>query len=191
MSRKVHADIEREEIKATDAVNMVHAAVCPAPQSGGEHFRRLWSTGKITPPRRPGAPRSSSNTSAISGKRRAVRFRFPPSKEDGVRLMTVHAAKGLEFGHVAILRGSSTSFPCPYREPLVDFPRELRPLALGAQRQSTQRAGRAASFLRRDDPRRRHAGDLREAGHGQRIRGPPSSCASSWMRPLTAVLAYA
>lgn len=40
--------------------------------------------------------------------------------------MTAHAAKGLEFGHVAILRGSSTSFPCPYREPLVDFPRELR-----------------------------------------------------------------
>ncbi len=40
--------------------------------------------------------------------------------------MTVHAAKGLEFGHVAILRGSSTSFPCAYHEPLVDFPQELR-----------------------------------------------------------------
>lgn len=51
---------------------------------------------------------------------------LPPNKEDGVRLMTVHAAKGLEFGHVAILRGSSTSFPCAYREPLVEFPQELR-----------------------------------------------------------------
>ena len=49
-----------------------------------------------------------------------------PNKEDGVRLMTVHAAKGLEFGHVAILRGSSTSFPCAYREPLVEFPQQLR-----------------------------------------------------------------
>ncbi|HVM92686.1 MAG TPA: ATP-dependent DNA helicase [Terriglobales bacterium] len=51
---------------------------------------------------------------------------MPPNKEDGVRLMSVHAAKGLEFGHVAILRGSSTSFPCAYREPLVEFPQELR-----------------------------------------------------------------
>ncbi len=40
--------------------------------------------------------------------------------------MTAHAAKGLEFQHVAIVRGSSISFPCPYREPLVAFPAELR-----------------------------------------------------------------
>lgn len=45
--------------------------------------------------------------------------------EDAVRLMTVHTAKGLEFGHVFILRAMSPSFPCGYREPLVEFPREL------------------------------------------------------------------
>jgi len=46
--------------------------------------------------------------------------------ENAVRLMTVHGAKGLEFPHVLILRANSNSFPCPYRETLVAFPRELR-----------------------------------------------------------------
>ncbi len=46
--------------------------------------------------------------------------------EDAVRLMTAHSAKGLEFDHVFILRAVSNSFPCSYREPLVEFPRELR-----------------------------------------------------------------
>ncbi len=48
------------------------------------------------------------------------------SKDDNaVRLMTAHAAKGLEFVHVFILRASSPSFPSPYKEPLLEFPREL------------------------------------------------------------------
>jgi DNA helicase-2/ATP-dependent DNA helicase PcrA len=46
--------------------------------------------------------------------------------EDAVRLMTVHAAKGLEFDHVSILRAYKGCFPNNYREPLVAFPRELR-----------------------------------------------------------------
>lgn len=45
---------------------------------------------------------------------------------DAVRLMTAHAAKGLEFEHVFIIRAHSPSFPLPYREPLFEFPRELR-----------------------------------------------------------------
>jgi ATP-dependent exoDNAse (exonuclease V) beta subunit len=46
--------------------------------------------------------------------------------EDAVRLMTVHGAKGLEFSQVFILRANSNSFPCPYKETLVAFPKELR-----------------------------------------------------------------
>jgi DNA helicase-2/ATP-dependent DNA helicase PcrA len=46
--------------------------------------------------------------------------------ENAVRLMTAHGAKGLEFPHVSILRANSNSFPCPYKETLVAFPKELR-----------------------------------------------------------------
>lgn len=45
--------------------------------------------------------------------------------DDAVHLMTVHGAKGLEFDHVYIIRAFSGSFPCHYRESLVEFPRDL------------------------------------------------------------------
>src|SRR5258708_24018333 len=45
--------------------------------------------------------------------------------EDAVRLMAAHAAKGLEFSHVFILRGTGGSFPAGYRKNLVEFPPEL------------------------------------------------------------------
>ncbi|HYA23969.1 MAG TPA: ATP-dependent DNA helicase [Terriglobales bacterium] len=57
---------------------------------------------------------------------------------DAVRLLTAHAAKGLEFNHVFILRGNSNSFPASYKESLVDFPRELRdPDSVGPQDDKT------------------------------------------------------
>jgi len=46
--------------------------------------------------------------------------------ENAVLLMTAHAAKGLEFNHVFMLRANSGSFPAGYKESLVEFPRELR-----------------------------------------------------------------
>jgi len=42
-----------------------------------------------------------------------------------VKLLTVHAAKGLEFKNVFVLRLSQQSFPTSYKETLFEFPREL------------------------------------------------------------------
>ena len=50
----------------------------------------------------------------------------PPSEpRDAVKLLTIHAAKGLEFRNVFILRVTSQSFPTNYKETLFEFPREL------------------------------------------------------------------
>ncbi len=51
---------------------------------------------------------------------------LPRSPGDAVQLLTAHSAKGLEYRHVAIIRGSSVSFPTAYHEPLIAFPAELR-----------------------------------------------------------------
>ncbi len=40
--------------------------------------------------------------------------------------MTVHAAKGLEFPYVFVIRVSSNCFPASYKESLVEFPSQLR-----------------------------------------------------------------
>ena len=45
---------------------------------------------------------------------------------DAVQLMTVHAAKGLEFRRVFVVRVGSGSFPGNYKESLVEFPAHLR-----------------------------------------------------------------
>ncbi|HVP53776.1 MAG TPA: ATP-dependent DNA helicase [Candidatus Eisenbacteria bacterium] len=53
----------------------------------------------------------------------------PPQQQrgdDAVRLLTVHAAKGLEFPVVFVLRLRHPSFPSMYREDLVEFPADLR-----------------------------------------------------------------
>src|SRR5258708_39051613 len=45
---------------------------------------------------------------------------------DAVQLMTVHAAKGLEFSHVWLLRVTSGAFPASFKETLFEFPPALR-----------------------------------------------------------------
>ncbi|PYY23803.1 MAG: hypothetical protein DMG62_06240 [Acidobacteria bacterium] len=44
---------------------------------------------------------------------------------DAAKLLTVHAAKGLEFKNVFVLRVASGSLPTNYKETLFEFPREL------------------------------------------------------------------
>jgi DNA helicase-2/ATP-dependent DNA helicase PcrA len=53
-------------------------------------------------------------------------------EENVVRLLSVHGAKGLEFEHVYVLRVFSPSFPAAYREPLIEFPPQLRNSASSA-----------------------------------------------------------
>src|SRR5205085_543467 len=50
----------------------------------------------------------------------------PQSEADAVRLLSAHAAKGLEFKHVYVIRLNRGSFPTNYREPLFAFPDALR-----------------------------------------------------------------
>ena len=46
--------------------------------------------------------------------------------EDAVTLLSAHAAKGLEFPHVFVLRVTSGSFPTGFKEALFEFPQQLR-----------------------------------------------------------------
>ena len=48
------------------------------------------------------------------------------SGDDAVQLMTVHAAKGLEFPCVFVIRVARGSFPVSHKEALVEFPAQLR-----------------------------------------------------------------
>ncbi|MGA9647681.1 MAG: ATP-dependent DNA helicase [Candidatus Korobacteraceae bacterium] len=66
--------------------------------------------------------------------------------EDAVQLMTVHAAKGLEFPCVFVLRVRTQSFPCNYKETLVEFPQQLR---------SKETAAESAPKLLHDEEERR------------------------------------
>ena len=122
---KANAEVKREGVRADDAAHFVvrhfdlqrsdlvaaflkfvqvwHTKATTGAGSPAEFLEYLdyfiEANGKIELPRRPG---------------------------DAVQLLTAHSAKGLEYRHVAILRGSSVSFPTPYHEPLIAFPSELR-----------------------------------------------------------------
>jgi len=123
---KAHKEVERDEVTAAEAVKIVSRqfALCRTPAVNAfVDFIKRWESNPVT------ETRKAAEFIEYLGYYRQARsasIALPPSKEDGVRLMTVHAAKGLEFGHVFIIRGSSTSFPCPYKEPMVDFPQGLR-----------------------------------------------------------------
>src|SRR5208283_1582241 len=132
---KVHREVGKDGVRADDAVNVVirHFGL---PQSALVvaflKFVETWHTKAIA---ETGSPSEFLEYLDYFVQARGT-IALPRVEEDAdaVQLLTAHAAKGLEFRHVAILRGSSTSFPCSYREPLVDFPPELgrRPDAFSA-----------------------------------------------------------
>jgi DNA helicase-2/ATP-dependent DNA helicase PcrA len=67
---------------------------------------------------------------------------------DAVRLMTVHTAKGLEFSYVWILRVVAPAFPVQYREPLFEFPPELRSsIAMGDSKEVNEQEERRLFYV--------------------------------------------
>lgn len=67
---------------------------------------------------------------------------------DAVRLMTIHGAKGLEFSHVWILRATTPGFPSSYREPVFEFPPELRrSMAIGEGREVHEQEERRLFYV--------------------------------------------
>jgi len=65
---------------------------------------------------------------------------------DAVKLLTVHAAKGLEFKNVFVLRVVSQSFPMNYKETLFEFPRDLN--------RANSLAGKSDDEIHREEERR-------------------------------------
>ena len=124
---KVHREVGKDGVRADDAANVVirHFGL---PQSAMVvaflKFVETWHTKAIA--ETGSASEFLEYLDYFVQARGAISLPRVEEDADAVQLLTAHAAKGLEFRQVAILRGSSTSFPCSYREPLVDFPPELR-----------------------------------------------------------------
>ncbi len=120
-----HQQVEKEGVRAADAVRMVirHFALPDStPAAAFLKFVELWQDKPIV---EIGSAAEFLDYLDYFGQAHGA-IALPPTTSDAVRLLTVHTAKGLEFRHVAIIRGSSPSFPCTWREPLVDLPHELR-----------------------------------------------------------------
>ena len=122
---RAHAEVEREGVRAAQAVKFVirHFGLQSSDLvKAFVKFVEEWQTKPVAEDGSPSAFLEYLDYFVQAGG--AVPL--PRSDGDAVRLLTAHAAKGLEFEHVAIIRGSSTNFPTTYREPLIAFPAELR-----------------------------------------------------------------
>jgi DNA helicase II / ATP-dependent DNA helicase PcrA len=122
---QAHTELEREGVNASEAIRIVMRRFSIPPSLPGNAFVSFVEAWQRKPMVETGtAPEFIEFLEYFRQAKGAIAL--PTSGGDGVRLLTAHAAKGLEFRHVAIIRGSSTSFPCSYREPLVAMPQELR-----------------------------------------------------------------
>jgi DNA helicase-2/ATP-dependent DNA helicase PcrA len=122
---RVHIEVEKDGVGAADAVRAVirHFELLRSPLvSTFLNFVEEWHKKAIA--------ETGSAAEFLEYLDYFVEARgsiaLPRSGDDAVQLLTAHAAKGLEFQHVAIIRGSSVCFPTAYHEPLIAFPAELR-----------------------------------------------------------------
>ena len=122
---KAHQEIEKDGPAALDEVKVVMRRFALAPSAPVRAFVKFVEAWHAKPLVETGSASEFLEYLELFGQAKGV-IPLPTTADDSVRLLTAHAAKGLEFRHVAILRGSSAWFPCAYREPLVAFPPELR-----------------------------------------------------------------
>lgn len=122
---KVHREIEKDGVRAVDAANVVirHFNLQRLPVVAT--FLKFVESWQKKPIAETGAPAEFLEYLDYFVQAKGT-IPLPRTDDDAVQFLTAHAAKGLEFRHVAIVRGSSVSFPTVYREPLVAFPPELR-----------------------------------------------------------------
>jgi DNA helicase II / ATP-dependent DNA helicase PcrA len=122
---KVHLEVEKDDVRADDAVKLVirHFELQRSPLVVAFlNFVDAWHKKAIAGTGSPSEFLEYLDYFVQAGGSIAL----PRSADDAVQLLTAHAAKGLEFQHVAIIRGSSVCFPTAYHEPLIAFPPELR-----------------------------------------------------------------
>ena len=122
---KAHELVTKDGVRTADTLKAVirHFALPPSDaQAAFVDFVEKWHERPIA---ETGSPAQFLEYLEYFGQANGA-IPLPTTSSDAVRLLTAHAAKGLEFRHVAIIRGSSTWFPHSYDEPLVAFPSELR-----------------------------------------------------------------
>jgi DNA helicase-2/ATP-dependent DNA helicase PcrA len=121
----VHRELDKEGVRAEDAVRIVIRSFGLERSHLVNAFVKFVETWHTKPIAETGSPSEFLDYLDYFGQARGT-IPLPRSSDDAVQLLTAHAAKGLEYRHVAIIRGSSTSFPSSYKEPLIAFPEQLR-----------------------------------------------------------------
>jgi ATP-dependent DNA helicase UvrD/PcrA len=129
---KAHQEASQEGLRALEAVKLMMRRFALSPTTPLRAFLKFVEAWHGKPVAEIGSPAEFLEYLELYGQAKGT-IPLPVTSDDAVRLLTAHAAKGLEFRHVAILRGSSTWFPCAYREPLVAFPPELRSSRMALQ----------------------------------------------------------